>query len=98
MPTTTNFWNGTGNWSTNADWSLGSPPPPPPADTQAAEIATGNSNLTSAATIAALQVDAPAILALTAGAVLTDTGSATIAGNFQLTSGGSASVAGDFGI
>ena len=59
---------------------------------------TGNNNLTSAATIAALQVDAPAILALTAGAVLTDTGSATVAGEFQLTSGGSASVTGDLGI
>ena len=94
MPTT-NFWNGIGNWTTTiANWSDGNPPDP----TEIAEIQTGNNNLTTAAAIAGLQVDAPALLALTAGAVLTDTGSATVAGNFQLTSGGSASVAGDFGI
>src|SRR5271156_4287047 len=94
MPTT-NFWNGIGNWSTSdANWSDGSPPDP----TETAEIQTGTNNLTSAAAIAALQVDAPAILALTAGAVLTDTGSATVAGEFQLASGGSASVTGDLGI
>ena len=94
MPTT-NFWNGIGNWSTTlANWSDGTPPDP----TEIAEIQTGTNNLTTAAAIAALQVDAPALLALTAGAVLTDTGSATVAGNFQLTSGASASVTGDLGI
>jgi hypothetical protein len=94
MPTT-NFWNGIGNWSTTfTNWSDGNPPDP----TEIAEIQTGSNNLTAAAAIAGLQVDAPALLALTAGAVLTDTGSATVAGNFQLTSGGSASVTGDLGI
>ena len=92
---TTNFWNGTGNWSTAADWSLGSPPPPPPADTQAAEIQTGNSNLTSTATIAALQVDAPATLEIATGGSLVDTGTAAVAGFFYLVDGGAANVTGD---
>ena len=45
----TDFWNGTGDWSTdNAAWSDNSPP----ISTEDAEIQTGTDNLTAAAAIA----------------------------------------------
>src|SRR6202034_272615 len=91
----TDFWNGTGNWSTDdAAWSDGSPP----ASTEDAEIQTGTANLTAAATIAGLQVDAPATLQLTTGGALTDTGTAAIAGAFLLQGGGLANVTSDMSI
>jgi hypothetical protein len=91
----TDFWNGTGDWSTdNAAWSDNSPP----ISTEDAEIQTGTDNLTAAAAIADLQVDAPAVLDLTAGATLSATGSAAVAGDFLLSSGGSASINGGLSI
>jgi hypothetical protein len=92
---TTDFWNGTGNWTTNgADWSDGTPPVP----TEAAEIQTGTDALTATSTITALQVDAPATLQLNTGAVLTDTGLAAIAGALFLQNGGSVSTTGGLSV
>ncbi len=91
----TDFWNGTGNWSTdNSAWSDGIPP----GSTEDAEIQTGTASLTSATTIAGLQVDASAALSLLTGAALTDTGTAAVAGTFELSGGASASVTGGLGI
>ena len=91
----TDFWNGTGNWSTdNTAWSDGIPP----GSTEDAEIQTGTASLTSGTTIADLQVDAPAVLDLTAGGALSATGSAAVAGDFLLSSGGSASINGGLSI
>jgi fibronectin-binding autotransporter adhesin len=87
----TDFWNGTGNWSTPGDWT---PDLHPPGPTENAEIQTGTANLTSATTIVALQVDAPAILELTTGGTLVATGTAAVAGDLQLSGGGSANITG----
>jgi fibronectin-binding autotransporter adhesin len=98
MPTT-DFWNGTGNWSTDdAAWSDNNPPGSPPVPTEDAEIETGTATLTSAETIAGLQVDAPAALVITTGGTLTDTGLGTVAGALELSAGGSASVTGGLSI
>ena len=86
----TDFWNGAGHWWTDdAAWSDGSPP----ASTEGAEIQTGVDTLTSAATIAALQIDAPATLQLAANSALDLTGELTVDGtlsNFGAISGGGA--------
>ena len=86
----TDFWNGTGNWFIdNTLWSDGSPP----VSTEGAEIQTGTDNLTSAATVAALQIDAPATLQLAANSALDLTGELTVNGtlaNFGAVSGGGA--------
>ncbi len=94
MPTT-DFWNGNGNWATDdAAWSDNAPPGP----AEDAEIQSGTANLTSAATIAGLQVDGPATLDVTTGGTLTDTGLATVAGQLELSAGGSASITGGLSI
>ena len=94
MPTT-DFWNGNGNWANDVgDWSDGHKP----GSTEDAEIQTGTANLTSAETIAGLQIDAPAILQITTGGSLVDTGSAAMAGYMYLLSGGAANVSGDLSI
>ncbi len=85
----TDFWNGTGTWSTdNAAWSDNAPP----GSTENTEIQTGTANLTSATTISALQVDAPANLELTTGGTLVATGTATVAGYLSLQNGPSLNV------
>ena len=93
MPTT-DFWNGTGSWTTNGDWTDGSPP----ASSEGAEIETGTANLTSVATIAALQVDAPATLQIATGGSLVDTGTAAVAGYFYLVGGAAANVTGNLSV
>ncbi len=91
----TDFWNGTGDWSTdNTAWSDHNPP----GSTEDAEIQTGTANLTLATTIADLQVDAGAILAPLSGADLTATGTAAVAGEVAMSAGASASTGGGLSI
>src|ERR1700751_2406183 len=93
MPgTTTDFWNGTGNWTVNlTDWSLSSPP----TSAEDAEIQTGSNTLTATQSIASLQVDSAAVLALQTGGTLTASGAVTVAGDVYMQNGASASVSGN---
>ncbi|MBS0558591.1 MAG: hypothetical protein JSR21_00905 [Proteobacteria bacterium] len=82
------FWNGTGNWNSDAGlWSLGTAP----AAGQDTEVQSGIATLTAAGAAGSVQVDAGSVLQVQQGGVLTASGAATIAGGLYLSSGGSAS-------